>query len=308
MNILATTGPSTYWYLTRSTGAVALVLLTLAIALGVIDVERWSTPRWPRFVVDSLHRNVSLLAVAFLALHILTAVLDSFAPISLANAVIPFGGTYRPFWLGLGAVSFDLILAVTFTSLLRQRMGYSTWRTVHWLTYASWPVALLHSLGTGSDVKSGWMLWLGVGCMAVVVVAILVRALDGWPEQLRTRTAALAGTGIFSPVPALLASRGAAWHRMGQALGHASRAAPPPAPDECVDRGRTMSGSSSLMSESPSLMNGAERGGGPSARSHSALPAPTRRPLSHEAMSLMTISPSMAISPCNGDGATGPSI
>jgi sulfoxide reductase heme-binding subunit YedZ len=148
--------------------------------------------------VDSLHRNVSLLAVAFLVLHILTAVLDSFAPISLANAVIPFGGTYRPFWLGLGAVSFDLILAVTFTSLLRQRMGYSTWRAVHWLTYASWPVALLHSFGTGSDVKSGWMLWLGVGCMAVVVIAILVRALDGWPEQLRTRTAALAGTGIFS--------------------------------------------------------------------------------------------------------------
>ncbi len=198
MNILATAGPSTYWYLTRSTGAVALVLLTLAIALGVVDVERWSTPRWPRFVVDSLHRNVSLLAVVFLLLHILTAVLDSFAPISLVNAVIPFSGSYRPFWLGLGAVSFDLILAVTFTSLLRQRMGYSTWRTIHWLTYASWPIALLHTFGTGSDVKSGWMLWLGVGCLGVVVVAILVRVLAGWPEQLRTRTAALAGTGIFS--------------------------------------------------------------------------------------------------------------
>jgi len=198
VNILATAGPSTYWYLTRSTGAVALVLLTLAIALGVVDVERWSTPRWPRFVVDSLHRNVSLLAVVFLLLHILTAVLDSFAPISLVNAVIPFSGSYRPFWLGLGAVSFDLILAVTFTSLLRQRMGYSTWRTIHWLTYASWPIALLHTFGTGSDVKSGWMLWLGVGCFGVVVVAILVRVLAGWPEQLRTRTAALAGTGIFS--------------------------------------------------------------------------------------------------------------
>jgi sulfoxide reductase heme-binding subunit YedZ len=198
MSVLATAGPSTYWYLTRSTGAVALVLLTLAIALGVIDVQRWSTPAWPRFVVDSLHRNVSLLAVVFLLLHIITAVLDSFAPISLANSVIPFNGSYRPFWLGLGAVSFDLILAVTFTSLLRQRMGYSTWRTIHWLTYASWPIALLHTFGTGSDVKSGWMLWLGVGCLAVVVVAILVRVLAGWPEQLRTRTAALAGTGIFS--------------------------------------------------------------------------------------------------------------
>jgi predicted ferric reductase len=196
--ILASSGPSTYWYLTRSTGAVALVLLSSAVALGVVDVQRWSTPRWPRFVVDSLHRNVSLLALVFLLVHILTALLDSFAPISLTDAVIPFGGTYRPFWLGLGAASFDLIVAVTVTSLLRQRIGFAAWRAVHWLTYASWPIALLHSFGTGSDVKAGWMLWLGVACMAVVVVAILVRVLAGWPEQIRARTAALASTGVFS--------------------------------------------------------------------------------------------------------------
>ena len=121
--LLAATGPSAYWYLTRSTGAVALILLTLALALGVVDVRRWSSETWPRFVVDSLHRNVSLLALAFLCLHILTAVLDSFAPISLVNAVIPFTGTYRPFWLGLGALSFDLILAVIVTSLLRRADG-----------------------------------------------------------------------------------------------------------------------------------------------------------------------------------------
>ena len=120
---LAAAGPSLYWYLTRSTGAVALLLLTLAIVLGVIDVQRWSTPRWPRFVVDSLHRNVSLLAMAFLGLHILTSVLDSFAPIALIDAFVPFVGSYRPFWLGLGAVAFDLLLAVIVTSLLRHGWG-----------------------------------------------------------------------------------------------------------------------------------------------------------------------------------------
>src|SRR6476660_7262150 len=113
--ILAASGPSLYWYLTRSTGAVALLLLTVAIALGVVDVQRWSTPRWPRFVLDSLHRNVSLLAMVFLVLHIVTSVLDSFAPISLVDAFVPFTGSYRPFWLGLGAVAFDLLLAVTLT-------------------------------------------------------------------------------------------------------------------------------------------------------------------------------------------------
>jgi sulfoxide reductase heme-binding subunit YedZ len=195
---LASAGPSLYWYLTRSTGAVALVLLTFAIALGVIDVERWSTPRWPRFVVDSLHRNVSLLAMVFLAIHILTSVLDSFAPISLTDAFIPFTGSYRPFWLGLGAVSFDLLLAVTLTSLLRRRMGFATWRAVHWLTYASWPIALLHGLGTGSDVKTGWLLALSIGCLAVVVAAVLARSLRGWPANLGRRGAALGGAGIFS--------------------------------------------------------------------------------------------------------------
>lgn len=196
--MLASTGPSAYWYLTRSSGAVALILLTLALVLGVVDVRRWSTEKWPRFVVDSLHRNVSLLALAFLGLHILTAALDSFATISLINAVIPFTGSYRPFWLGLGALSFDLMLAVIVTSLMRRRMGHSTWRAVHWLSYASWPIALLHGLGTGSDVKSSWMLALSVGCLIAILAAVSVRVAAGWPDRLARRGAALGGAAIFT--------------------------------------------------------------------------------------------------------------
>jgi len=197
-SMLAAAGPSVYWYLTRSTGAVALLLLTGAVTLGVLDVRRWSTPSWPRFAVDALHRNVSLLAMAFLALHILTSVLDSFAPISLSDVVIPFVGSYRPFWLGLGAVAFDLLLAVTVTSMMRQRIGYASWRAVHWLTYASWPVALLHGFGTGSDVKSAWLLLLSFACLAAVLAAVSVRVLSGWPESLPRRAAALTGAGAFS--------------------------------------------------------------------------------------------------------------
>lgn len=195
---LATTGSSTYWYLTRSSGAVALILLTLALVLGVIDLRRWSTEAWPRFVVDSLHRNASLLALAFLCLHVLTAVLDTFAPISLANAVIPFTGSYRPFWVGLGALAFDLILAVILTSVLRRRLGRSVWRVTHWLAYASWPIALLHGLGTGSDVKSAWLLTLSIGCLAAGVCAVLARVADGWPEQLARRGIALGTAAIFT--------------------------------------------------------------------------------------------------------------
>jgi predicted ferric reductase len=195
---LAASGGSAYWYLTRSTGAVSLLLLTIAVALGVLDVRRFSSPRWPRFVIDALHRNVSLLAMAFLVLHILTSVLDSFAPISILDALVPFVGSYRPFWLGLGALAFDLLLAVTITSLMRRRFGYGTWRAIHWLTYASWPIALLHGFGTGSDVKSTWLLLLSIACLLVVLAAVLARVLAGWPQNLRARGAALGGAGVFS--------------------------------------------------------------------------------------------------------------
>jgi predicted ferric reductase len=198
MTTIAAAGPSAYWYLTRSSGAVALALLTLALVLGVVDVRRWSTDRWPRFVVDSLHRNVSLLALAFLGLHIITAVLDSFAPISLVDAVIPFTGSYRPLWLGLGALSFDLMLAVIVTSLLRRQIGHASWRAVHWLAYASWPIALLHGFGTGSDVKSTWMLAVSIGCLLAAIAAVLVRIAAGWPDQLARRGAALGVAAIFT--------------------------------------------------------------------------------------------------------------
>jgi predicted ferric reductase len=198
VSALAAAGPSAYWYLTRGSGVVSMLLLTLALALGVLDVQRVSTPTWPRFVVDGLHRSVSLLAVVFLAVHVLTSVLDSFASIPLPDAFIPFVGSYRPFWLGLGAVALDLLVAVTVTSLLRRRLGYRSWRAIHWLAYASWPVALLHGLGTGSDVRQAWMLLLTVACVLVVLAAVLARVLGGWPVNRRLRAWVLAGVGGFA--------------------------------------------------------------------------------------------------------------
>ena len=167
---------SAYWYLTRGTGTVALLLLTGSVVLGVLGSVRFDAgPRWPRFTIDALHRDVSLLVMVFLVLHVLTSVLDSFAPISLLDAVIPFAGTYRPFWLGLGAVSFDLLIALVVTSLARRRLGYRSWRAIHWLAYASWPVAVFHGLGTGSDSMAWWMLALTGACVAAVLLAVFAR-------------------------------------------------------------------------------------------------------------------------------------
>jgi sulfoxide reductase heme-binding subunit YedZ len=228
---LAVVGGSAYWYLTRSTGVVGLLLLTMAVALGVVDVRRLSSPRWPRFALDTLHRNVSLLAMAFLAVHVLTAILDSFAPISIVDSVVPFSGSYRPFWLGLGALSLDMLVAVTISSLLRRRLGFASWRAIHWLTYASWPIALLHSFGTGTDVKSGWLLVLSILCLLVVLGAVLARTLAGWPAHLRARSAALGGAGAFSLFLLLWlpgGPLGSEWARRsgtpGKLLGHSAHA------------------------------------------------------------------------------------
>ncbi len=176
MTVLAASLGKASWYLTRGTGVVSLLLFTAVMVLGILGQQRVSIgERWPRFALDTLHREISLLAVAVLVVHILTSVLDGFAPITLLNAVIPFGASYRPLWLGLGALAIDLMLAVIITSLVRRRLGYGAWRTVHWLAYLSWPVAVLHGLGTGTDAKEWWMLGLTAICIAAVAGTALVR-------------------------------------------------------------------------------------------------------------------------------------
>jgi methionine sulfoxide reductase heme-binding subunit len=193
-----TVGPSAYWYLTRSSGIIALVLLTVSVVIGVLDVARVGGARWPRFVVDGVHRTASLLAVVFLAVHIATAVLDSFAPISLLDAFVPFTGTYRPIWLGLGALATDLLLAVALTSIARRRLGHRRWRAVHWLAYACWPLAVIHGFGTGSDVGAAWLEAINGACVLLVLGAVCARAAIGWPEQIRLRVAALGAAAAFA--------------------------------------------------------------------------------------------------------------
>jgi sulfoxide reductase heme-binding subunit YedZ len=187
------------WYLTRGTGAVALVLLTLSLALGVVNTQRLASQRFPRFIVDGAHRTVSLLVCVLLAVHVGTTVIDGYAPISLVDAFVPFGGAYRPIWLGLGALALDLLIALIVTSLLRARIGLRAWRAVHWLAYACWPVALVHGLGTGSDVRPGWLMWLSVACTAVVVAAIGVRLADrGTAPGLRAGAVAGIAAGVMA--------------------------------------------------------------------------------------------------------------
>jgi predicted ferric reductase len=150
---------------------VTLLLLTVSVLLGILTAGRFSTRRWPRFLSQGLHRNISLLVLVFLALHVGTTVVDTYTSISLTAAFVPFTSSYKTVWLSLGAVALDMLVALVATSLLRARIGYRSWRRVHWVAYACWPVAVTHGLGIGTDRNATWVFALTVTCASAVLGA-----------------------------------------------------------------------------------------------------------------------------------------
>ena len=205
MTAVLATNSRALWYLTRGFGLVALILLTVTMVLGLTEAVRYARPGWPRFVVSALHRNASLLAVVALTIHVVTSVLDTYAPIHMADVFLPFVSAYRPFWLGLGALALDLLLALVITSLLRERLGHRAWRAVHWMAFACWPVAVIHGLGTGSDTRIGWVQLLYVGCVVAVILSVWWRLGRGW-------SAANAGErGVTLAASVLLPLAAAVW-------------------------------------------------------------------------------------------------
>ncbi|HEX3455246.1 MAG TPA: ferric reductase-like transmembrane domain-containing protein [Gaiellaceae bacterium] len=163
------------WYLMRASGVITLVLLTGVFVLGIATTKRWRSRSLPGFAVVSLHRSMSLLAVVFLGVHIVTSVVDPYAAVGVAAVVVPFVAGKSAFWVGLGAVSLDLTLALLVTSLLRARIGLRVWRAVHWAAYLSWPLALFHSVGMGSDAGTLWLRAVAALCVAAVAAAVVWR-------------------------------------------------------------------------------------------------------------------------------------
>ena len=173
----ATFSSSPLWFITRSTGITAFVLLTLTTVLGIAATQRALASRaWPRFATQHLHRNISLLAMVLLLVHIVTTLADSYVDVGWLSIVVPFWSHYKTFQVALGTIAFDLLLLIVATSLLRLRMSASVWRALHLSSYGVWPIALLHFLNTGTDAAhGGWGVWLGVAAAALVAAAGAVR-------------------------------------------------------------------------------------------------------------------------------------
>lgn len=202
------TDPQLTWFVSRATGLITLALVSLSVVLGIGSSTRLSSSGWPRFVTQALHRNVSLFVMVLLAIHVVAVILDDFVTITVADALVPFTSAYRPIWLGFGTLASDLLIAVAATSLLRQRIGYGTWRAIHWTSYLCWPLAVVHGLGTGSDARKAWSVWFVVACVASVLLAVAWRIVEGWPRRAVLRAGAVIVTACAVAVVFTWAKQG----------------------------------------------------------------------------------------------------
>jgi len=178
------------WWLDRSAGLVLLILLTGAVVTGLRSTSPRPRRGTPRFATLALHRNLALVALCLLGVHVGFAVADSFVEIRWWQVLVPATSGYRPWWVGLGTVAVDLLLAVVATSLLRHRLGLRAWRTVHLLVWPAWVLGVAHAVSLGTDVRSGapWAVLPVCGCLLAVAVAGSSRLVTlGRPEAAVAR-------------------------------------------------------------------------------------------------------------------------
>lgn len=177
------------WAFGRISGVVALVLFTGSLILGILTRSGRPLPGLPRFSISLLHRNIALLSSIFLLLHVGSLMLDSYAKLSVVDVIVPFLGSFKPFWQGLGTVALDLIIAIVITSLFRKQLGARLFKALHWLTYAMWPIALVHAIGNGTNGTSGWFLALAALCIVAVGSAVIWRVSPRFAESTAARKA-----------------------------------------------------------------------------------------------------------------------
>ena len=231
------------WDTARAGGFAAYALLTLAVAVGLILRSRWHSERWPRMVTNELHGYVSLLALVFLALHILAVAIDPFTRFGLAELLVPLTSHYRPLWMGLGIVALYLLLAVWVTTLLRRRIGHQVWRRIHGLAFVVYAAATLHGLGTGSDTRTLWGTAVYVSSVTLVAWLAARRLLVPVGSGGRPRPILAAAAGIGTVAACAWAVTGpyaAHWgaHAGGKHVRQAQVAAAAPRPRRQVARQR----------------------------------------------------------------------
>ena len=159
-------------------GVFALIGLTASVGVGLLATDRIVMTPGHRVMAQAVHRAVSFGALAFLVIHIVTEILAQ--RVHVIDAVIPFLSPYRTFYIGLGTIASDLLLAIVITSIFRKRFtahGQAwRWRALHYSSYVAFVFGVLHGLLGGRAAKP-YVDWSYGFAIAATALALVVRFL-----------------------------------------------------------------------------------------------------------------------------------
>jgi sulfoxide reductase heme-binding subunit YedZ len=192
----------TFWFLTRASGLLAYVLLFGALSLGLSMTGDLLEGRVRRYRVYDLHRFLSLLALAVLLFHALIVLPDDYIGFSLAELLLPFASPYEPLYMGLGALSLYITALIVASFYAIHRIGYRTWRLLHYTTGLAFVLALVHGIGAGTDTAAAWVRYLYAGTGVVAFNLAVWRLLKGSARGALPRRALQArSNGRTNPAP-----------------------------------------------------------------------------------------------------------
>lgn len=193
----------TLWFLARATGFVALLAFTASTVLGTLAASPKAEPSIDqldrRFLTQMAHRSAAIVGLALLLTHAGLIILDSFASVSIAGALVPFTAGYRPIALAAGTLAVYAIAATAVSGALRGRLAASVksarrWRYVHFAAYAGWGLAMGHGFFAGTDTTRWWSLSIYAACGLAVVTAVSFRLI----AELKHRARPLIAARTFS--------------------------------------------------------------------------------------------------------------
>jgi sulfoxide reductase heme-binding subunit YedZ len=161
----------TVWYVIRASGIVAYVLLTLSVLAGLTITNRVLPSGQPRVDAFEVHSFTALLIFGFVSVHVVALLLDSFIGFSPLQVLIPFTSDYRPLAAGAGILGLYSTGVVYASLWVRKRIGYKTWRTLHYLSFVAFILATLHGTFSGADTGTAWMIL--IYAVAAVTVALM---------------------------------------------------------------------------------------------------------------------------------------
>jgi sulfoxide reductase heme-binding subunit YedZ len=187
--LFAASSVQALWYVTRAAGMIAYLLLWLSTAWGLAVSSKILDPLLHRFFTYDMHQFISLLALGFVALHVIVLLADKYLPFSIAQILVPFVAPYRPVWVGVGVIGFYLMLLVSVTFYIRQRIGYQMFRMIHYASFVAYLAALAHGLFAGTDSSLATVQLMYAASALVVIFLFVYRIFMALPS-LQTETSA----------------------------------------------------------------------------------------------------------------------